>query len=346
MKVEATLVGDGVENPGNARVMVHAAEMFGAACRFRDTKGLAESPDEIANFATISGSELQTLHSRIIAFDNIPDAVEVYGFRAGRDFALLVGNERRGLSHEFVKAAADRVYVPMISRQINCLNVAAAAAVGLYYLCGTPVAPMSIRQNPGSRRPEVLLLGAGDHVEVGSAIRSAAALGWNRLFLEDRYQTWFGCDRVIRSESRAAARRGRNDILCIPAPEKASHAFARVTVITRQPGGIPLRRVNLARGTSQLIVIPDESRVEATAEEWSRFGKQIEFANPQIPAVDFAYHYRLITTIVLAEVSRQVGRRLSVKPSAGPRPPIYDRRLLRLAETTGQVVRWEDLLDY
>ena len=326
--------------------MVHAAGMFGAACRFRDTKGLAESPDEIAGFATVSGSELQTLHSRIIAFDNIPGALEVYGFRAGRDFTLLVGNERRGLSHEFVKAATDRVYVPMISRQINCLNVAAAAAVGLYYLCGTHVAPMSIRQNPGSRRPEVLLLGAGDHVEVGSAIRSAAALGWNRLFLEDRYKTWFGCDRVTRSESRAAARRGRNDILCIPASEKASHAFGRVTVITRQPAGAPLRRVNLARGTSQLIVIPDESRVEATAEEWSRFGKEIEFANLQIPAVDFTYHYRLIATIALAEVSRQVGRRPPVRLPIGPRPPIYDRRLLRLAETTGKVVRWEDLLGY
>lgn len=326
--------------------MVHAAGMFGAACRFRDTKGLAESPDEIANFATISGSELQTLHSRIIAFDNIPGAVEVYGFRAGRDFALVVGNERRGLSHEFVKVTTDRVCIPMISRQINCLNVAAAAAVGLYYLCGTHVAPMSIRQNPGSRRPEVLFLGASDHVEVGSAIRSAAALGWNRLFLEDRYKTWFGCDRVIRSESRAAARRGRNDILCIPAPEKASHAFTRVTVITKRPGGAPLHRVNLARGTSQLIVIPDEGQLKFAAEDWSRFGKEIEFANVQIPAADFTYHYRLVSTIALAEISRQVGRRPPVKLPSGPRPPIYDHRLLRLAETAGQVVRWEDLLDY
>lgn len=231
MKADATLVGDGVENPGNARVMVHAAEMFGAACRFRDTKGLADIADQqLANFVTISGNELRSLHSRIIAFDNIPGAVEVYSFRAGRDFALLVGNERRGLSYEFAQCATDRVYVPMMSRRIGCLNVAAAAAVGLYYLCGTPVAPMRIRQNPASRRPEVLFLGAGDHVELGSAIRSAAAFGWNRLFLEDRYQAWFGCDRVIRSESRAAARRGRNDILCIPVPDKASHAFARVTV--------------------------------------------------------------------------------------------------------------------
>jgi hypothetical protein len=117
-------------------------------------------------------------------------------------------------------------------------------------------------------------------------------------------------------------------------------------VITRQPAGAPLRRVNLARGTSQLIVIPDESRVEATAEEWSRFGKEIEFADLQIPVVNFTYHYRLITTIALAEISRQVGRRPPVKPSAGPRPPIYDRRLLRLAETAGELVRWEDLLDY
>src|SRR5256885_10514710 len=33
------LVGDGIENPANALTMIHAAAMFGARCRFRDTQG-------------------------------------------------------------------------------------------------------------------------------------------------------------------------------------------------------------------------------------------------------------------------------------------------------------------
>ena len=62
------LVGDGIENPANALTMMHAAQMFGAACRFRGTKGLerslagAVSPEE--KFPSITSSELQALHSR------------------------------------------------------------------------------------------------------------------------------------------------------------------------------------------------------------------------------------------------------------------------------------------
>ena len=82
------------------------------------------------------------------------------------------------------------------------------------------------------------VLGPGNHVEVGSAIRSTAAFGWGRVFIEDRKQVWFGCDRAIRSEGRAAARRGRNEITCIPCPAGASHAFAHVTIITTQPNAL------------------------------------------------------------------------------------------------------------
>src|SRR5439155_13920378 len=143
----------------------------------------------------------------------LPGARDVYGFHASRDFAVLVGNERRGLSHEFASLSTDRVQVPTLSRRINSLNVAAASAVALYYLRGTPVRPMAVRKDPRSRRPELLLLGADDHFELGSTIRSAAALGWERVFIEDRHRVWFGCDRAVRSEGRAAARRGRNEIL-------------------------------------------------------------------------------------------------------------------------------------
>jgi len=160
--------------------MKHAATMFGAACRFRDTKGLVEPDPGIVpvgeTFTTIEVDQISTLHPRIVAFDNLPGAAEVYGYQAGLDFAVLVGNERRGLSYECVKAATDKVQVPMFSRRINCLNVAAASAVALYYLCGTRVGSMAVRGEPGNRRPEVLLLSPGTHVEVGSTIRSTAGL--------------------------------------------------------------------------------------------------------------------------------------------------------------------------
>ena len=350
MNERTTLIGDSIENPANALVMVHAAQMFGAACRFRDTKGLAHSAEAAAlstpAFPAIEAEDMTKLHPRTVAFDNLPGAADIYGYQAGRDFAVMVGNERRGLSYECVKLATDKVQVPMLSRRINCLNVAAASAVALYYLCGTRVGPMAVRREPNSRRPEVLLLGVGDHVELGSAIRSCAAFGWGRVLIEDRQRVWFDCERAIRSEGRAAARRGKNEILCIPCPAGATHGFALVTIITTQARGAPVHRMNLARGPSQLVVIPDEKHVDQTAETWSRLGKEVEFAQLQIPATEFHYHYRLTASIALAEISRQVGRRPTVKVPPAPRPPLYDHRLARLAEAAGQIVSLEELADY
>src|SRR6185369_10358586 len=229
-----TLIGDSIENPANALVMKAAAAMFGAACRFRDTKGLNQGASVAQGgepFMSIEPDQIPALHRRAVAFDNLPGAAEIYGYQVGPDFSVMVVNERRGLSYECAKLASDKVQVPMFSRRINCLNVAAASAVALYYLCGTRVGPMAVRGEPNIRRPEVLLLGAGDHVELGSAIRSTAAFGWGRVFVEDRHQVWFGCERAIRSEGRAAARRGKNEILCIPCAGEATHGFARVTII-------------------------------------------------------------------------------------------------------------------
>jgi hypothetical protein len=329
--------------------MKAAAGMFGAACRFRDTKGLNQGASGAQGgepFMTIEPDQIPALHRRAVAFDNLPEAAELYGYQVGPDFSVMVGNERRGLSYECAKLASDRVQVPMFSRRINCLNVAAASAVALYYLRGTRVGPMAVRGEPNSRRPEVLLLGAGDHVELGSAIRSTAAFGWGRVFIEDRQQVWFGCERAVRAEGRAAARRGKNEILCIPCATGATQGFARVTIVTAQALGEPIHRVNLARGSTQLVVIPDEKNVDQSAETWSRLGKEIEFAHLQIPTTEFQYHYRLMATIALAEISRQVGRRPAIKVRPTGRPPIYDHRLARLAEAAGQIVSLEELLEY
>src|SRR5438128_8698999 len=94
------------------------------------------------------------------------------------------------------------------------------------------------------------------------------------------------------------------------------------------------------------IVIPDESQIEAAAEDWSRFGHDIEFAHLQLPTADFTYHYRLLATIALAEISRQVDRRPAVKVPTSPRPPIYDHAVKELAEAAGEFVSFDELLRY
>jgi hypothetical protein len=90
----------------------------------------------------------------------------------------------------------------------------------------------------------------------------------------------------------------------------------------------------------------DEKYVDQSAETWSRLGKEIEFAHLQIPATEFQYHYHLMATIALAEISRQVGRRPTAKVPRAGQPPFYDHRLARLAEAAGQLVGLEELMNY
>ncbi|MGH3489441.1 MAG: hypothetical protein ACRDP8_16245 [Actinopolymorphaceae bacterium] len=70
---------------------------------------------------------------------------------------------------------------------------------------------------PRKRRPELFIVGGADHVELGSAIRSAGAFGWERAILDDRAGAWFGSPRAVRTEGRAAARSYRNPIKLMPA---------------------------------------------------------------------------------------------------------------------------------
>ncbi len=58
---------------------------------------------------------------------------------------LALGNESRGLSEVTLKLAAGRVYIP-VSPAVESLNVAASAAIALFYLSGLPRQAVGERQ--------------------------------------------------------------------------------------------------------------------------------------------------------------------------------------------------------
>lgn len=352
MTCAITLVGDGIENPWNARTMIHAAGMFGGDCRFLDRAGLAaawgESPGFGEDLGLIEAIDLGAHYTPVIALDNMDGAAGIHGFRLpkGAQPALVAGNERLGISPE-VRARADAaVEIPMVSRRLNCLNVAAASAVALYYLTrGREQKPLT-RARPEQHRPELLLLGAAQHVELGSAIRSAGAFGWSRVLVEDRHRVWFGCDRATHSEGRAAARRQRNPIHLVPTTPERRCSFEEVCVVTTRRLGDPLHRANLARGPRQLLAIPDESAVQLEAENWDRLGATVRFVHLDLSTTDFQYHYRLIASIALAEAARQIGAAARPAPGRARRRPVYDRALAVLEEAGGEVICLDDLESY
>jgi hypothetical protein len=170
-----TLIGDGIENPHNALALVDVATALGATCAFLDRKRLQQDMQAIyPDAGPLPGITLDMLaaaYQPIIACETLPDAVDVFGLRpvrGGRP-AVVVGNERRGVEHATLALARQRIRIPMSPRGIGSLNVAAAAAMALYYL-GSGSGPMSVRRHPAAHRPDLLLVGAGDHVELGCAV--------------------------------------------------------------------------------------------------------------------------------------------------------------------------------
>jgi tRNA G18 (ribose-2'-O)-methylase SpoU len=313
----AHLIGDGVENPANAQALAEAARMFAVPCSFRDSRGLAEQLPELS---TVDTTALLGGPGPLIAVDNTPGAESVY--RAGpmhSGASIVVGNERRGIRPDVLRAALKTVQIPMPGRGVNTLNVATAAAVALYYLLDAHGRRQARAPRPESHRPTLLLAAPRDHVEAGSSLRSAAAFGWQTVTVDDREKVWFGTPRPVRNEARAAARSHRNPLRVIPAGDAwPLPSGSRVVVCAPDVDGPPLHRTELT-GTSTVLVIPD-------GDGWKpRPGA--EFARVAVPGEPG--RYRLLAGIVLAETARQLGARTA----RAPRPP---RRGLSYGSVLGQ----------
>jgi tRNA G18 (ribose-2'-O)-methylase SpoU len=309
-----SLFADGVENAANLARLEDAAQLLGAS--------VASSVD-----------------GRLIAVENTAGAREIYGRRPLRgDATLAVGNERRGLSRTTLAAADETVVIPTQSRTVTTLNVAAAAAVAAFYVLHGS-GPQARASRPEARRPALLLVG-DDHIEVGSSLRSAAAFGFRDVLLEDRGAGWFDGPAPARREARAAARRHKNPLRIHRAALEHVARFEEVVVVTPSGNAQPIQRERLTRGRGQVIVVgaaPEEVETGAPGRVRVASLRLEPVASPPL---------RLVASVLLAEVARQVGRRRPVPGERAPRPPRYDAALRRLAEHEVVVVEAAELLTY
>jgi len=316
MPIDLRLLADGVENPGNRERIAEAAALLG-------------------------GQLSDSVHGHLIAVENTPTADSVYGRRPARaTTTLAVGNERRGISRRLLAAAAETVVIPTLSRTVSTLNVAAAAAVAGWYV-SRGSGGQAQRPHPERRRPMILISGA-DHVEVGSSLRSAAAFGYREVFLEDRGAGWFEGGHHRRREARAAARRHKNPLRVRRAPTGLVTRFHDVLFLTASGPGVPINRARLTRGRSQLIVVgapPD------TAESLAASGAgRITLGFQQQTATEPAL--RLVASIALAEIARQVGMPAQRRAAVPPRGPRYERELALAADGELLHIEQDELLAF
>jgi hypothetical protein len=314
--IDLRLLADGVENPANRERIAEAAALLG-------------------------GRLSESVHGRLIAVENTPTAGSVYGRRPARaPITLAVGNERRGISPRLLASAAETVMIPTLSRTVSTLNVAAAAAVAGWYV-SRGSSGQARRPHPERRRPTVLICGV-DHVEVGSSLRSAAAFGYREVFLEDRGAGWFEGGHHQRREARAAARRHKNPLRVRRAPTGLAARFDDVLVLSPGGPGVPINRARLTRGRSQLMVIgapPD------TAESLAARGAgTLTLGFQQRTASESAL--RLVASIALAEIARQVGLPARRRAAVPPRGVRYERELALAADGELLLIEHDELLAF
>lgn len=287
------LVGDHIENAGNADCLRAAAAMFDWSCGFI---GDAAVPGALR----LTGDALARSGVPILAVENAGGAEDLFRFRPpDGPFAVIVGNERKGVSRELRRLADRVIQIPIRSAQLNCLNVAAAAAVAVDRLArhGGQIATRGGRGGRDGDRPGVVFAGVDAAVELGSALRSAACFGWTDVCVADRHGVWFDADRATQSLGRGAARRARNSIRVHPVP--AATAFDEVCVIGTGDGE-PLRRADLARGPGQLVVLGDADAVDVAA-----LASRVR--RIRLDVAHGAHPFRLVASIALAEIARQIG---------------------------------------
>jgi tRNA(Leu) C34 or U34 (ribose-2'-O)-methylase TrmL len=309
------LLADGVANPANLARLDDAARLFQAS-RAVDVSG------------------------RLIAVENAPSATAIYGRRPLRgDATLVVGNERRGVSRRILAEADETVVIPTASQTVKTLNVAAAAAVAAWYV-SRGSRPQGQVPNPEVRRPTVLIVG-DDHVEIGSSLRSAAAFGFRDVLLDDRGAGWFDGSSWIRREAYVAARRYKNPLRVHRRTLDVASDFEEIVLVSPWGDGAPLQRQRLARGRGQLLIIG------ASSDELPEsISDRVRIATMSLEPVGHV-PLRLTASILLAEATRQVGRRTSGRGRPTPRRPAYESAIpLRDRDEVVVLVEPAELLSY
>jgi tRNA G18 (ribose-2'-O)-methylase SpoU len=307
---EIDLIVDGISDPRNVPALLSLADLLGCRCLFRDRHGLrAELAATPLAGRMVEAPPLESWresYERVLAIENHPTARSIYDYRpphAGRS-AMVVGNERRGLDRKIGRITDVMLEIPMRPRPGISLNVASAAAAALYQLLFA-AAPKRHKRTHGVDRPALIFWEPRDAADLGSSLRTAYALGWDRASVVDRHSVWFGADRPTLSQGRGAARRHKTPIrvraLDPSAPEER---FEVIFLVAPGGGGTPVWQMRLPAMESCALLFaqtPIEAEAVAVLAHDVVHGCITEDTVEPV-----ASPLRLVSAITLAEVGRVV----------------------------------------
>lgn len=148
IKGKRYLLIDRVQDPGNLGTLIRTADAVGV-----DAVIVGEGSVDIYNPKVLRASQGSHFHLPIINGDlhewisklmkqNIPvygtslqNGVSMYTIKQNPSFALLVGNEGKGVHPKFLQMTTANLFIPIYGKS-ESLNVSVATGILLYYLRG------------------------------------------------------------------------------------------------------------------------------------------------------------------------------------------------------------------
>ncbi|MFN8525698.1 MAG: TrmH family RNA methyltransferase [Chloroflexota bacterium] len=297
------LFADGVEDARNLRSLQACARLFGAHLYVRPGgRRVAASRDPTLPV----GPPLRDLRQRydlLVALETGDHSQNLFAYRMPpvSSIALVVGNERRGIT-PWVRAHADvTLHIPSGRMRQRSLNVACAAGLGLAALRAS-----SARSRFGvscATRPDLLFWNPSDPGELGSALRTAWVLGWDRVLLRDDRGVWFTTDRQRYAAGRAAARCPRNVIRVTLLPEHRA-PWQLAVIVTPRGTASAMWRSHARWPASTAVIIVDEASADDAGEAVARLAVRAVRWNPGV-ASDLdpaAYPQHVIASVALGRI--------------------------------------------
>jgi tRNA G18 (ribose-2'-O)-methylase SpoU len=301
------LIADGIADPRNVPALLALADLLHCRCLFRDRHDLrnqlAGTPyaDRLVDAPPLDA--FREHYDLLLAVENHENARGIYEYRPpqGRRLAMVVGNERKGLDRKVSRMADVMLEIPMRAQKGISLNVVGAAAAALYQLQHA-AEPKRHKRSHGADRPELVFWEPHDPADLGTSLRAAYALGWDRARVVDHHHVWFDADREARSQGRGAARRHKNAIRVKPLdPGEPDETFDLAFVLAPGLAGTPVWQLHLPPERCALVFADapmDPAVLAPVAQDWQPL--RIGDGAPAEAAL------RLFSAIALAEVARLV----------------------------------------
>jgi tRNA(Leu) C34 or U34 (ribose-2'-O)-methylase TrmL len=295
-KNDLTLVACDIEGNWNLPLLKSAAELSRAPlvyARSGEHRNLAAQ--------SVPFEELATRFRTVLACETGTGARDVFEFPSPRvQTAVVVGNEETGIARSVLRRCSSVVTIPMFSRRFSSVNVGVASAIVLYVLSRDLARRGATSRRGVKSNLDLLIRAPADPAECGSLLRSAAAFGWKRVFLEDPERSWFSDTRDVVALSRAAARREINPIVVLKPERVQVRQYDRAILCSGNRTGTPLSRYRLKDSRSTLLIygacsIPQDLAGIPTDEVY------VDFDNPGA-----GMFFRHEGSVLLAVLARQL----------------------------------------